>query len=74
MFRIEDPQGTERVEHAAKLPRAKKVAKDIYREAFPEVYPYVELFFSTRRDGTIILAVDDGRATWDSGISITRER
>lgn len=71
---IEDPQGTERVEHASKLPRAKRIAKEIYKDAFPDVWQYVELYFSTRRDGTIDLVCDDGRAAWATGITVRREK
>lgn len=71
-FLIEDPRGSERIEEASKLPRAKKIAKAVYRESHPDVEPYVELYFSTRRDGTIDLVVDDYSEAYASGITIRK--
>jgi hypothetical protein len=71
-FLIEDPHGSERAEQASKLPRAKKIARQIYRDAFPDVWPWVELYFSTRRDGTIDLVVDNGAEAYATGITIRK--
>jgi hypothetical protein len=66
---------TEQRVRPTSIVKARKMAKKLYRDAHPDVAPYVELFFHRRRDGIEVLAVDNGYDTaYATGITVQREK
>lgn len=67
--------GVEQFDKPTSIAKARKMAKQIYKAAHPDVAPYVQLFFHRRRDGSEVLAVDNGfDEAYATGIKIVREK
>lgn len=74
-FRVTDEDRVEQFDKPTSIAKARKIAKQLYREAHPDVAPYVQLFFHRRRDGSEVLAVDNGYdSSYATAITISREK